>query len=470
MIPATQSLRWKLQLWYGFILSLVVFTLLATHYSTQREQLLEQFDTNLRTWATRVAETRRVGGPQYPGRRPRPRSDTWLQELELPEDLNAIFSPSSPDQAYYALWTPRGLIQTFSNTAPSPLPYPDDLSRLKRFRTRGPFREYGHFLPEGTVIMAGAPMAPVLKKITHLRYQLVAVGSLVLCIGFLGGWLVISYALRPIQAISHTADQIAAGQLQSRIPNQDPHSELGVLAGTLNDTFERLERLFAQQVRFTADASHELRTPIAVVRSKAQLALNRSRSEEEYRDALQVCHQAAIRMGDLVESLLTLARIDSQEEALELETFDVSEMINESIGLVSAMAQERGIRILTPDEPLSAYGVPLWTQQVITNILVNAIRYSPDTEKIQITSRNTEDFIKISITDHGPGIPSHELEHLFDRFYRVDKARSRQEGGSGLGLAICKAFMEAQQGQITVASTVGHGTAFTIALRRTAST
>ena len=97
MIPATQSLRWKLQLWYGFILSLVVFTLLATHYSTQREQLLEQFDTNLRTWATRVAETRRVGGPQYPGRRPRPRSDTWLQELELPEDLNAIFSPSSPD-------------------------------------------------------------------------------------------------------------------------------------------------------------------------------------------------------------------------------------------------------------------------------------------------------------------------------------------------------------------------------------
>ena len=462
-----QSLRWQLQMWHGLLLSIVVTGLLTTYYSLQKDQTLRRVDQQLTSWSPRIADTmRQRGRPRVPrsGESRRPNEIGWLEELALSTDLAPFFDATGETKAYYCIWNPRGTIVTFSDSAPKVIPLPGRIRGASQFRSRESFREIFLGFPEGTMIVVGLPLEPTYQKLRTLTFQLVAIGAGILSISFAGGWWFITRSIRPIGSIRQTARAISQGHLEERIPIQHAESELGQLSTTLNNTFERLENSFSQQVRFTADASHELRTPISVIRSKTQLALSRDRSTSEYRDAIQVCQRAAERMGDLVTSLLELARIDSGEAKTEPTNFDTLEVILESVELVQAMAKESKIKIIVPKQSLQAVGVPMWTQQVITNLLVNAIRYCPGTKKIQISIEQADGVVTITVLDHGPGIPSSDLTHLFERFYRVDKARSRDQGGSGLGLSISRSLMEAQGGSIQAKSTIGTGSQFSITL------
>jgi heavy metal sensor kinase len=291
-----------------------------------------------------------------------------------------------------------------------------------------------------------------------------AAGICVWALGLAVGWRLAGRALRPVEEISNTAVKIARGDLSQRINIADTKNELGRLAGVLNSTFARLESAFAQQAQFTADAAHELRTPVSVILSQTQTILKHERAAPDYRETLEACQRAAQKMRRLLESLLELARLDAGQEPMRRQPFKAGELVRDCIAELSPLAQERGIRIETVLSDLEMTGDPDRLGQVITNLLTNAIHYNKPQGTITVTAQLQNETVLITVADGGQGISAEVLPHLFKRFYRADKARSGGAGQTGLGLAISKAIVEAHGGVIEVASEAGVGTTFTVRL------
>ena len=304
----------------------------------------------------------------------------------------------------------------------------------------------------------------------HEKEGMVAlVGVAVLAAGLVGGLWFSRRAIRPIEAISATAAEISLSNLSRRIDVTGTETELTGLARTLNQMFDRIESAFSQQVRFTADASHELRTPVAVILSHTELALDKQRPAEELRETIETCRRSALRMRSLIESLLTLARFDSGEVKLESRSFDLSRTVGDCIALVRPLAAQRRIAIQMDLAPSTATGDPDRIAQVVTNLLTNAIRYNHEQGEVNVSLRSLPSEVVLVVSDTGIGIPPEHLAHIFERFYRVDNARSRKDGGVGLGLAICKSIVVAHGGQISVSSHVGRGTKFEVRLPKAGS-
>ncbi len=234
----------------------------------------------------------------------------------------------------------------------------------------------------------------------------------------------------------------------------------------INTMLERLGRSFEQQARFTADASHELRTPLAVILSQVELALSRQRDGPAYRESLEACGRAAGRMKSLVDDLLTLARADSGKLELRVEPVDLARIAEETAALLEPLAHERTARILVMTSPAPLKGDPERLSQVLANLLSNAIQYTRPGGQVTVTVRSDNDSAIVAVEDTGAGIPESDLPLIFDRFHRVDTARSRKSGGSGLGLSICRSIVEAHGGTITVSSAVDHGSTFIVTIPR----
>jgi two-component system, OmpR family, sensor kinase len=307
-------------------------------------------------------------------------------------------------------------------------------------------------------------MAPDLAAMHQLALWLFAAGISVLALGMAGGWWSAGRAIRPIEAISATAIKIAGGDLSQRINASDTDSELGRLAEVLNSTFARLEAAFANQVRFTADASHELRTPVSVILSQTQTSLSRDREGGEYRETLQACQRAAQRMRRLIESLLELARLDAGQEPMKQEPFDLGRVARESVELVRPLAAERHVELRCELAVVQCMGDAERFGQVVTNLLSNAIHFNREHGEVRVLVKGDKEGACLTVTDTGVGIPPEDIPHIFERFYRVDKSRSRIQGKTGLGLAICKALVEAHSGSIQVRSQPGFGTTFEVRL------
>ena len=293
-----------------------------------------------------------------------------------------------------------------------------------------------------------------------------------LSMGLLGGWFISSRAIRPINDISSAAVKISAGDLSQRINVAETESELGKLASVLNSTFARLDAAFAQQKQFASDAAHELRTPISVMLTQAQTALNRERTAPEYRETLEACQRAAQRMRKLISSLLELARLDAGQEQMKRMRFDFSRTVADGVELVKPLAEERGVKIFTELSPLEITGDAERLAQVATNLLTNAIQYNKPEGEVRVTLASQGGLAVLTVGDTGPGIPAEDLPHVFKRFYRGDKSRTGGPpslrfgvaGGAGLGLAISKAIVEAHGGAIEVSSKENAGTTFTVRL------
>jgi heavy metal sensor kinase len=395
---------------------------------------------------------------------------------------------SQTNTFYYILWQADGSILARSPEAPADVPAPKHVDSADHqasrprdalekgppanpgpagpaeARTRGQMREMFRFLPHAQCVLVGRSLAPDLAAMRRLALWLTAAGTAVLLLGLAGGWWAATRAIRPIEAISATAVRIAGGDLSRRINTADTDSELGRLAGVLNSTFARLEAAFTQQARFTSDASHELRTPVSVILSQTQTALSRERPGLEYREALEACQRAARRMKTLTESLLDLARLDAGQEPMKQERFALLRVAGECVEMVRPLAAERGIQIHCDVAAPECLGDAGRIGQVVTNLLTNAIHFNRDQGEVRLAARTEGSVILLTVADTGQGIPAEDVPHLFERFYRADKSRSRIQGRNGLGLAICKAIVEAHGGSIEVASQPGAGSTFTVKL------
>lgn len=278
-----------------------------------------------------------------------------------------------------------------------------------------------------------------------------------------GGYLMAGRALLPLARMTAHARLISADRLSERLPAGDPHDELGELAGVFNATFIRLEDAFERLRRFTADASHELRTPLTALRSVGEVALRDARTAEAYRDVIGSMLEEAERLTRLVDSLLTLSRWDSGRVVPSRECVDLADLAHDVVGHLEVLGEEKRLAIdVEAGGPAMIVADRLMVRQAVINIVDNAIKFSPAGGRVVVAVTVDDATCTLSVADQGPGIPREHHDRVFDRFYRVDKARARELGGAGLGLAIAHWAVSANEGRVSLTSEDGRGTCFTL--------
>jgi heavy metal sensor kinase len=285
------------------------------------------------------------------------------------------------------------------------------------------------------------------------------------------GYLVAARALRPVDSMAKRAAEITADRLNERLIIDNPDDELGQLGTAFNATLARLENSFDQLRRFTADASHELRTPLTAIRSVGEVSLRKSGDEKYYRDVIGSMLEETNRLTRLVDSLLTLSRADAGGIQLHLTDMSLLDLVRESAGLLEVLAEEKEQTLrVEGDGSLRVIADRTILRQALVNLIDNAVKYSPAGGSIRIRVMDNERDGVVEVQDSGPGIPAEHRNRIFERFYRVDKARTRAEGGTGLGLSIAQWAVTAHGGSIEVQCEPGIGSTFCLHLPKHMST
>ena len=316
------------------------------------------------------------------------------------------------------------------------------------------------------VIQCAEDIRYQLKLIERLRIALLFSILSIVIVSASGGLLIAHRALTPIKNISETIDKISESNLSERMSVEDIPQELRILASSFNRTFDRLEMAFVRQKQFAADASHELRTPLSVILSQSEIILRKDRTSAEYRNTLVTIKETAIMMSEIVRKLLAIAKLSADKLELKFERINLSEIISESVKLLSPLAEQRGVSIdISPSESLEVLGDRSLLSELFNNLIGNAIKYNVPNGKIYIDLIKQTEFIVTEIRDTGIGIPDDDLAKVFDRFYRVDKSRSRESGGSGLGLSICNEIVKLHNGRIEIKSKVDEGSTVYVYLK-----
>jgi heavy metal sensor kinase len=287
---------------------------------------------------------------------------------------------------------------------------------------------------------------------------------LTLLFAAIAGYTMASRALDPIVRMAQRAEQITPERLHDRLPVV-AKDEVGNLAQVFNQMLSRIEQSFGQLRRFTADASHELRTPLASIRTVAEVGLRKAATPEEYRDIIGSMLEEINRLTNLVETLLTLSRADSGQILMKLEVFSLGEIVAEAASLLDVLFEEKRQKfIFETDKSAVVRGDRLILRQAALNILHNAVKFTPEGGCISARIVCEDSRITLSVTDNGPGIPTAHLAKVFDRFYRVDSARTGDNKGAGLGLSIAQWAAKAHDGEIGLSPTPGGGCTFWIRL------
>ena len=329
--------------------------------------------------------------------------------------------------------------------------------------TRGNAREAVIAGPDGTQVLVGRSLAGVRAEVRSLALTIAPIGLIAMALSLLSGWFLAGRALAPIARMSATARAMADGDLDARVPIDRTETELGQLGVSLNTAFDRLHSALESQRRFTADASHDLRTPLAALKAEADWALGRSRDAAAYREALETCRAAAARMAAIVESLLALAQADADERPPQLQHLRLADVVRDAVALAMPVATQRGIRIDTEVDGVAVRADPARLRQALANVIWNAVQYNHDGGHVAVRAAREGGVLTLRVIDTGIGIAEDDLPHVFDRFYRADKARATV-AGTGLGLSLTKSLIEQHGGTVACASTPGRGTVVTLYL------
>jgi heavy metal sensor kinase len=317
---------------------------------------------------------------------------------------------------------------------------------------------------EPAAVVVGRSTKDIEQALDGLVRTLSIAVPLTLVVAAGGGAFLARRAFKPVDQISQAARDIGERDLSQRI-EVDTQDELGRLASTLNQMIERLQRAFKRQQQFTSDASHELRTPLAVIQAESSLALQKERSASDYQRSLETITQEAHYMSSIIDRLLTLARADDGKDQLAFQEVNLGKLIQDLGTDAEILCREKGLGFqLGETHDLVVKGDEAMLRQLFFNLLDNAIKYTPSGGTVSVSLRTEGQMAIVAITDTGIGIAPDDIPFIFERFYRVDKARSRVGGGTGLGLAISQRIAGAHGGNIEVESQVGKGSTFTVSL------
>jgi heavy metal sensor kinase len=315
-------------------------------------------------------------------------------------------------------------------------------------------------------IHAAVPTEPFDQALDRFRLiEQEALPVLVLLASLLGYWLS-GKSLAPVDRIIRTAEQIGVDNLSRRLDVPRPHDELRRLTETLNSMLDRIETSFRRITRFTADASHDLRTPVTIIRATAEIALRKKRSELEYQEALTRVLETSVETTVLLENLLTLARADAGAGGLEMHTLDLTEHVRKAQERAAVLAATKSLslNVHVPDTAVFVRADAVAIDRLLLILLDNAVKYTPPGGQCEIELEKSENEAHIVVRDSGVGIETNELELVFERFHRSDKARSPETPGAGLGLSIARWIASVHGGSIRAASRIGVGSEFLVTL------
>ncbi|CAN5731700.1 ATP-binding protein [soil metagenome] len=326
-----------------------------------------------------------------------------------------------------------------------------------------PFQEEGQTL--GVLVLA-LPLHPNQVLIRQILISLGIAIPVVLLLSTVGGLFLAGRALGPVTTITATARRISAIDLNQRLRLDLPDDEIGQLAHTFNAMLDRLEQAFERERQLTADVSHELRTPLAMIKTQLSLARSRPRDQKTLLAMLADMEGDVDRMTRLIEQMLTLAWVE-QHQLPVLPAVSLAGLLTELVAQLNGLAEQRAVQLtlhLPAQTSLSVEGDAECLRQVFANLIENAIRYTQANGQVTVQATCRNHRVTVVVADTGIGIPLEHLTDLFERFYRVDRARTRDTGGFGLGLAIAQAITQMHHGQIDVRSTLSQGTTFTVTL------
>ena len=364
-------------------------------------------------------------------------------------------------------WLYRSVAMENANVA---IPLPGALA-VPRFESQQIDHHILRFYSERRVVndkaytvQVAALMNESLEALHRFRLILWFAAPLLLIAASVGGYWLSGRALRPFDEISRAAQRIGIGNLTDRLPVPRTGDQLQRLSETLNATFARLETSVSRMQQFTADASHELRAPVSLIRTTAEVTLQRDRTSSEYRAALQEILEESERTSQVVDSLMLLARTDSSKEALDLVAVDAREVVKGAVEQGEKLARTQNLTFIADlhEGPLPIRGDADALRRAILILIDNAVKYTPEGGSVTAGLECKNGFAVTTVTDTGIGIAPEDLPHIFDRFWRVDKARSRDGGGAGLGLSIAKWIVDEHGGSLDVDSQIGRGSTFSI--------
>lgn len=374
----------------------------------------------------------------------------------VPPAAGPAGAPLTDAVRYYGIYDATGRL--LDGRAPAP----PRLTPGPATGTRDGFRVARVAGPRDSVVVVGESLAPAYADVRRLLVSLLIASAAGAALALpVGVWLRRQLA-RSIRQIGETARGLAPGH-PMRIDPARVDEELVAVARALNDAFDRLEQALARERQLTSDASHELRTPVTALVTETQWALGRERTAEEYRRSLEVCARQGQRMKALVESLLTLARLEAGALPSRREPVALRALADETAAELRPLAERHDVRVALDGEA-DALADPVQIRILLSNLLSNAIRYNRPGGEVVVRLDQENGRARVAVSDTGPGLDPDAVPHVFERFWRADPSRAARDGGSGLGLAISKAIVDAHGGAIACDSRPGDGATFTVTL------
>jgi heavy metal sensor kinase len=450
----SHSVRVRLTLWYVAAMVVVLAVYAAVVFAFVNRSISETLNTRLLSdfqWASAMVEETPEGGI------------TWSEDI-------------TDEEFWLRVWSADGeLLYQNSEAARSPLPQSRDIAQRADesivevdhpVATVRVLTRRGQIGGNPVIIQVGRSEAAMSLELEQLALILAFGLPLAGAIAGLGGYTLARRALLPVERMTERAQLITAERLSDRLPVENPDDEMGRLAVVFNETLGRLEASFEQMRRFTADVSHQLRTPLTALRSVGEVGLREHRDDAAYRTIIGSMLEEADRLASLVDRLLTLSRAETRQAKLSTDEFDVRELADEVADHLEVLAEEQGqsIEVEQIGAP-QAYADRFVVRQALINLVDNAIKFSPSGGRIRICVSEASGEAVVDVIDSGAGIEPSARERIFDRFYRATDSGTQ---GTGLGLSIAKGAVEATGGRLTLATSGASGSTFRIALPRAA--
>jgi heavy metal sensor kinase len=451
-----RSLRLNLILWFTSIFALILALSDYVTYSVVRQVLVAQLDANLLA----IAAERSAGLNDDTGLDPsadRHHKQVTPQFIQVIDSSGKVLRQFGSASGSPALTAPAlaaviggGIVTTDNYSGGVDM-------RVAAVR--------GERNGEPVAVVIGAPSGSLRSTTSRIALVLLVIDLVAVAASIVGGYSIIGKALRPIDHITHRAQQIGAGDLRQRLQHMDSSAEMVHLTTVLNEMLEKLQRLFESQKQFIQDAAHEIRSPLAALRCRLEVALRQRRQVEDYKQVIEGALEDATRLTALADDLFLLARADSDNLSMDFREVLLSEIVSAVYTQLAPLAEAKHIEFVERiNSDTLVYADRDRLHQAFRNIAENALKYTPAGGRVSMIVECGDDDARVIIEDTGIGIPAADQQKIFGRFYRVDRARSRSEGGTGLGLAICDQIIRAHHGRIDLDSEAGHGSRFTLHL------